>query len=146
MKTRLVAVVAAAILSVALAASAPAQETIVTLFALKREVHAMGAPFDETPLPERLEAASRHLRRLFQEHVGATPDELARSRRAHFARRLLDVCGLLETFGLDGVAPRTLEEVGTNLGITRERVRQLEARALRELRAFAPGLELYLRS
>jgi RNA polymerase primary sigma factor len=53
---------------------------------------------------------------------------------------------LVERFGLDGVKPRTLEEVGTNLGITRERVRQLEARALRELRAVAPGLELYLRS
>ncbi|HUF02123.1 MAG TPA: sigma-70 family RNA polymerase sigma factor [Gaiellaceae bacterium] len=53
---------------------------------------------------------------------------------------------LVERFGLDGVRPRTLEEVGGNLGITRERVRQLEARALRELRAVAPGLELYLRS
>ena len=53
---------------------------------------------------------------------------------------------VVERFGLDGVRPRTLEEVGTNLGITRERVRQLEARALRELRAFAPGLELYLRT
>ena len=53
---------------------------------------------------------------------------------------------VIERFGLDGVRPRTLEEVGTNLGITRERVRQLEARALRELRAFAPGLELYLRT
>ena len=53
---------------------------------------------------------------------------------------------VVERFGLDGVRPRTLEEVGTNLGITRERVRQLEARALRELRAIAPGLELYLRS
>jgi RNA polymerase primary sigma factor len=53
---------------------------------------------------------------------------------------------VVERFGLDGVRPRTLEEVGTNLGITRERVRQLEARALRELRAFAPGLQLYLRN
>ena len=49
-------------------------------------------------------------------------------------------------FGLDGAKPRTLEEVGNGLGITRERVRQLEARALRELRAVAPDLELYLRS
>ncbi len=49
-------------------------------------------------------------------------------------------------FGLDGESPRTLEEVGVGLGITRERVRQLEAKALRELRAVAPDLELYLRA
>jgi RNA polymerase primary sigma factor len=53
---------------------------------------------------------------------------------------------LVERFGLDGVKPRTLEEVGGSLGITRERVRQLETRALRELRQVAPALELYLRS
>src|SRR4051812_28183769 len=47
-------------------------------------------------------------------------------------------------FGLTGKDPQTLEEVGEGLGITRERVRQLEARALRELRLFAPDLELYL--
>ncbi len=47
-------------------------------------------------------------------------------------------------FGLDGEKPQTLEEVGAGLGITRERVRQLESRALRELRAVAPDLELYL--
>ncbi len=34
--------------------------------------------------------SARHLRRLFLEHVGATPDAVARSRRVHFARRLLD--------------------------------------------------------
>jgi RNA polymerase primary sigma factor len=48
-------------------------------------------------------------------------------------------------FGLDGGSPKTLEEVGADLGVTRERVRQLEARALRELRLAAPDLELYLR-
>jgi RNA polymerase primary sigma factor len=48
-------------------------------------------------------------------------------------------------FGLEDAKPQTLEEVGSVLGITRERVRQLEARALRELRAVAPDLELYLR-
>jgi len=49
-------------------------------------------------------------------------------------------------FGLDGRPPETLEEVGAGLGITRERVRQLESRALRELRVVAPDLELYLRA
>jgi RNA polymerase primary sigma factor len=49
-------------------------------------------------------------------------------------------------FGLDGEHPQTLEEVGAGLGITRERVRQLESRALRELRSVAPDLELYLRA
>ena len=44
----------------------------------------------EPDLAARLGISPRHLRRLFVEHVGATPDQLARSRRAHFARRLLD--------------------------------------------------------
>ena len=51
---------------------------------------------------------------------------------------------LVLRFGLEGERQRTLEEVGEILGITRERVRQLETRALRELRLTAPALELYL--
>jgi RNA polymerase primary sigma factor len=67
--------------------------------------------------------------------------ELARalSRLDPRARRVLVL-----RFGLDGEKPRTLEQVGRELEVTRERIRQLEARALRELRAFAPGLRLYL--
>ena len=49
-------------------------------------------------------------------------------------------------FGMSGAPPKTLEEVGTELGVTRERVRQLESRALRELQAVAPDLRLYLRA
>jgi AraC family transcriptional regulator, regulatory protein of adaptative response / DNA-3-methyladenine glycosylase II len=44
----------------------------------------------EDDLGKTLGVSGRHLRRLFTTHVGATPDQLARSRRVHFARRLLD--------------------------------------------------------
>ena len=53
---------------------------------------------------------------------------------------------IAKRFGLDGQPPQTLEQVGAELGVTRERVRQLESRALRELRSQAPQLYLYLRS
>jgi RNA polymerase primary sigma factor len=49
-------------------------------------------------------------------------------------------------YGLDGRASQTLEELGIDLGITRERVRQLESKALRELRRAAPALKLYLQT
>lgn len=44
----------------------------------------------EAALAGRLGVSGRHLRRLFAQHLGVTPDALARSARAHFARRLLD--------------------------------------------------------
>ena len=37
-------------------------------------------------------------------------------------------------FGLDDGRPRTLEEVGRQFQVTRERIRQIEAKALRKLR------------
>ena len=51
----------------------------------------------ETSLGARLAVSPRHLRRVFNDHLGVTPDQLARSRRAHFARRLLDDTDLTVT-------------------------------------------------
>ena len=79
------------------------------------------------------EQTAEHARR--QELAGALEQLNPRMRRVLSLR-----------FGLNGESPQTLEEVGNQLGITRERVRQLETRALRELRQAAPGLEHYLRA
>jgi RNA polymerase primary sigma factor len=70
-----------------------------------------------------------------------TPFELLRDKNL-----LSEVDGLLEAldprekkiisqrFGLDGGKPKTLEDVGKNFGITRERIRQLQNVALAKLR------------
>jgi RNA polymerase primary sigma factor len=49
-------------------------------------------------------------------------------------------------FGLDGKEPKTLEEIGTDLSITRERVRQIKEKALSRLRHIskARALESFL--
>jgi AraC family transcriptional regulator of adaptative response / DNA-3-methyladenine glycosylase II len=41
-------------------------------------------------LADRLGVTDRHLRRLFLEHLGATPLDVALTRRVHFAKKLLD--------------------------------------------------------
>ena len=41
-------------------------------------------------LADRLGVGSRHLRRLFLQHLGATPIEVAHTRRLHFAKKLID--------------------------------------------------------
>src|SRR5207249_1450288 len=51
-------------------------------------------------------------------------DDLAPNERAVLRRR----------FGLEGESPETLEAIGRSLGLTRERVRQIEAAGLRKLR------------
>lgn len=45
---------------------------------------------DEEAFAARLGIGARHLRRLFVDHLGATPGAIARTRRLHLARRLID--------------------------------------------------------
>jgi RNA polymerase primary sigma factor len=53
---------------------------------------------------------------------------------------------LHQRFGLENQELRTLDEIGTQMGVSRERIRQLESRALKHLKAIcdAQGLRDYL--
>lgn len=53
-------------------------------------------------LASRLGVGQRHLRRLFEEHLGAPPAAVVRTHRTHFARRLLDETTLPVTEVADG--------------------------------------------
>lgn len=75
------------------------------------------------------------------DHGAEAPDDLAersataRTVRASLARlRDRERAVLVRRFGLDGGVPRTLEELGIELALTREAVRQIEAKAMSRLR------------
>lgn len=79
----------------------------------------------------------------------AAPEDAADERsRADRLRVVLESLSFRERrvlelrYGLDGAHPRTLDEVGREFGITRERIRQIEHQGLRKLEALgeAQGL------
>ena len=88
--------------------------------ALRLLAHEPDAATDLARLAERLGIGPRHLRRLFHEHVGAAPRAVVQSRRAHFARRLIEETNLpLETIALTagyGSARRFRAAIGTAFG------------------------------
>jgi len=81
------------------------------------------------------------------ERTNARQRELIMSILDHLDPREREI--IVFRYGLsDGAAPQTLEQVGVRFGVTKERIRQLEARALRKMRKLAqyesleiPGLE-----
>ena len=92
----------------------------------------------ESPVGEDGESS---LGDMVEDHSGQTPEEamdiLARQEEV---RELLDTLTDRERqvvrmrYGLGEEKPQTLEEIGSALGVTRERVRQIEARAMEKLR------------
>jgi RNA polymerase primary sigma factor len=64
------------------------------------------------------------IRSSFEEQIRAMVDELEGKEREVISMR----------FGLDGEEPRTLQEIGEELGLSRERIRQIESKAKEKLR------------
>lgn len=92
----------------------------------------------ETPIGE--EKNSRLKDFVADEEISAPTDDTSREL---LKQQLLEVLGSLSPreqrvielrFGLRDGKPRTLEAVGKEFGVTRERIRQIEAKAIRKLR------------
>ena len=92
----------------------------------------------ETPIGEEEDS---HLGDFIQDEGASEPAEAASYNLLR--EQLVDVLKTLtpreETvlrmrFGLEDGQPKTLEEVGKEFNVTRERIRQIEAKALRKLR------------
>jgi AraC family transcriptional regulator, regulatory protein of adaptative response / DNA-3-methyladenine glycosylase II len=94
----------------------------------------------EAELGARLGVSARHLRRLFIAHLGVTPDGLARSARAHFARRLLDDTDLTITEIAFAAGFGSLRQFNrTSREIFRASPRDLRARRRKADRLVADG-------
>jgi RNA polymerase primary sigma factor len=81
----------------------------------------LGDFIEDDTMPQPIELASQQL---LKSQIGDALNKLTERERKIIVLR----------FGLDDGRFRTLEEVGREFGITRERIRQIEAKALRKLR------------
>ncbi len=89
----------------------------------------LGDFIHDTTTPSLFDAASREL---LKEQVAQVLESLSEREREVLKQR----------FGLEDGRPKTLEEVGKMFRVTRERIRQIEAKALRKLRHPSRGNKL----
>ena len=101
----------------------------------------------ETPIGEKEDS---HLGDFIEDQKTASPeDEATATMRREQVYRMLDTLterekGVLALrFGMDDGTPRTLEEVGKHFGVTRERIRQIEGKALKKLKKQAMPMAGY---
>ncbi len=100
----------------------------------------------ETPIGEEEDS---HLGDLIEDRTGTSPAEAVmnvnlKERTAHVLRTLSarEEKIIRMRFGMEDGSERTLEEVGRSFTVTRERIRQIEAKALRKLRHPSRSREL----
>jgi RNA polymerase primary sigma factor len=100
----------------------------------------------ETPIGEE---GDSHLSDLIEDRAQISPAEAVinvnvRERTAHVLRTLSprEEKIIRMRFGMEDGSERTLEEVGLSFGVTRERIRQIEAKALRKLRHHSRSRDL----
>lgn len=116
-----------------------AREVDIDISKIKEIIHVMESPVSlNSPVNSEEEG---NLEDLIKDNSNITPEYLANGmllgRNINTALKCLtlkEAAVIKLRFGLDSGQERTLEEVGKILGVTRERVRQLEFRALKKLR------------
>ena len=115
------------------------EEQILQLLKLNNKTVSLDRPIDEedeTSFGDLLAAGS----------IGDPQKELAKEEKAFAIKEVLSTLPeresfiIIHRFGLDDDKPKTLEEIGEQLGLTRERVRQLEEKALSYLPKDLQGL------
>jgi RNA polymerase sigma factor (sigma-70 family) len=107
----------------------------------ERVVDYQGAVHETVSLSAPIGDEQGELSDLLADTELATPFDAAAAKLEHEALdAVLDLLSEREhavlrmRFGLDGAMPRTLEDVGREFALTRERIRQIEAKALTKLR------------
>lgn len=114
-------------------------ESVTTVLGATRDSVSIDSSSDDADAP-----ADYHARALYHEKTNAFAEE-----QILRASCLSDIAELMKSldsrerriitrhFGLDGDKPQTLESIGKDFGLTRERIRQIEVKAKEKLRKLA---------